>query len=187
VWTVPAPEVDPREARLELARRYVHIFGPTTPESFADWVGIGPQQARSAFSALHASLLPVRIPIVGDAWLLASDESRLRRLGTTAGPARLLPSGDTYFLLQGADRELLLPDAEQRNLLWTSRVWPGAVLLKGEIVGTWRRAEHLVTIEVWQQLSPAERDAIQAEAESMPLPGLRAPIAVSWAPPRQSR
>src|ERR1700736_4087735 len=26
VWSVPAPEVDPREARLELARRYVHVF-----------------------------------------------------------------------------------------------------------------------------------------------------------------
>jgi winged helix DNA-binding protein len=35
VWTVPPPEVDPRDARLELARRYLHVFGPTTPEAFA--------------------------------------------------------------------------------------------------------------------------------------------------------
>ena len=40
IWTVPPPEVDPREARLELARRYLHVFGPTTPEAFAAWAGI---------------------------------------------------------------------------------------------------------------------------------------------------
>ena len=40
VWTVPPPEVDPRDARLELARRYLHVFGPTTPEAFAEWAGI---------------------------------------------------------------------------------------------------------------------------------------------------
>ena len=30
IWTVPRPELDPRDARLELARRYMHVFGPTT-------------------------------------------------------------------------------------------------------------------------------------------------------------
>ena len=46
VWTVPPPEVDPRDARLELARRYLHIFGPTTPEAFAVWAGIAPRRRR---------------------------------------------------------------------------------------------------------------------------------------------
>ena len=33
IWTVPPPEVDPAWARLELARRYLHVYGPTTPEA----------------------------------------------------------------------------------------------------------------------------------------------------------
>ena len=33
IWTVPSPDLDPREARLELARRYLHILGPATPAS----------------------------------------------------------------------------------------------------------------------------------------------------------
>ena len=41
VWNVPAPEMDPHEARLELARRYLQVFGPATPEAFATWAGIG--------------------------------------------------------------------------------------------------------------------------------------------------
>src|SRR5574341_1383521 len=40
IWNVPAPEMDPHEARLELARRYLHVFGPATPEGFASWAGI---------------------------------------------------------------------------------------------------------------------------------------------------
>src|SRR5919197_1808700 len=35
VWTVAGPEVDPTDARRELARRYLHIFGPATPDGFA--------------------------------------------------------------------------------------------------------------------------------------------------------
>ena len=37
VWTVPPPEVDPRDARLKLARRYLHIYGPATPAVFSRW------------------------------------------------------------------------------------------------------------------------------------------------------
>jgi hypothetical protein len=40
VWTVAAPEIDPADACRELARRYLHIFGPTTAASFARWAGI---------------------------------------------------------------------------------------------------------------------------------------------------
>jgi Winged helix DNA-binding domain len=77
VWTVPPPEVDPRDARPELARRYLHVFGPATPSAFAKWAGIGRPQAREVFGALARSLTP---------------------------------------------------DAACRGALWTSRVWPAAVL-----------------------------------------------------------
>ena len=53
IWTVPRPEVDPRDARRELARRYLHVFGPATPAAFATWAGIGPAEARAAFDALE--------------------------------------------------------------------------------------------------------------------------------------
>lgn len=180
VWTVPPPKVDPREARLELARRYLHVFGPATPAAFAEWAGIRPRTAGLApFDALGESLTPVRTP-VGDAWILTSDEPTFIAPGGPAASARLLPSGDAYFLLQGADRELLVPDPDNRRQLWTTRVWPGAVLLEGEIVGTWRRANTDVTIKSWRRLSPTEREAVESEAASMPLPGNRESVRVSW-------
>lgn len=179
VRTVPPPDVDPREARLELARRHLHAFGPVTPRAFADWAGIAVARARDTFEALAGQLTPVETPI-GEAWILASDEPAFLSPEGPSAPARLLPSGDPFFLLQGADRDLLVPDATRRALLWTPRVWPGAVLIDGEIVGTWRRAEATLTIEPWIRLSPNQREAVEDEARSLPLPGVQAGVAVRW-------
>jgi Winged helix DNA-binding domain len=49
VWIVPTPDMTAREARLELARRYLRSYGPTTPEAFGRWRGSapGPRSRRS--------------------------------------------------------------------------------------------------------------------------------------------
>jgi hypothetical protein len=179
IWTVPRPEVDPRDAQLELARRFLHVFGPAAAASFARWAGIGAVAGQAAFDTLGSELTRVTTPI-GEGWILTADEAAIRAPAGPAAPARLLPSGDTYFLLQGVDRELLVPDADRRALLWTSRVWPGAVLVAGEVVGTWRRANANLSIESWRRLTPPERAAVEAEAASLTLPGLRGPIRVRW-------
>jgi hypothetical protein len=179
VWTVPRPEIDPLDARRELARRYLHVFGPTTPAAFSKWAGIARGEGQAAFDVLGESLTAVRTPI-GEGWILTSDEIAIRAPAGPAAAARLLPSGDAYFLLQGADRELLLPDAERRGELWTSRVWPGAVLVAGEVVGTWRRAQAKLTVQLWRQLSAAERAAVETEAQSLPIPGVEGELAVRW-------
>lgn len=179
VWTVAAAEIEPADACLELARRYLHVFGPTTADGFARWAGISRRAAATAFASLEGSLLAVRTPL-GDEWLLADDEPAMRAAETAPASARLLPSGDTYFLLDGAERELLVPRAEQRQRLWTSRVWPGALLVEGEIRGTWRRVQHTVRIDAWTRLTRRTRAAVEAEAEALPLPGVERRIEVVW-------
>ncbi|MEP6642059.1 MAG: crosslink repair DNA glycosylase YcaQ family protein [Gaiellales bacterium] len=179
VWTVPPPGEDAPAARLELARRHLHVFGPTTPAAFARWAGISARAGVAAFGSLRPSLTAVRTPL-GDAWILTRDEPDFRADPGPAAPARLLPSGDAYFLLQGDDRALLVPDADHRGTLWTPRVWPGALLLDGEIRGTWRRAHSTVTIQAWGRLPCAARHAVEAEAAGLPLPGLAGQIVVRW-------
>ncbi len=73
-----------------------------------------------------------------------------------------------------------MPEADRRGLLWTPRVWPGAVLVHGEVAGTWRRAGATVTVQPWKPLSSGERAAVEAEAASLPLPDVRGQIRVSW-------
>jgi hypothetical protein len=179
IWTVPPPDTTPHDARLELARRYLHVYGPATPEAFRRWAGIGARPGAAAFGALGTSLTPAQTPI-GDAWILTEDEAAVRAGPGPVAPARLLPSGDPYFLRHGADRDLLVPDAARRSELWTPRVWPGGLLVAGEIAGTWHHTDTLITVRPWRPLSPAERDAVTAEAQSMPLPGAMGRISVRW-------
>jgi hypothetical protein len=59
-------------------------------------------------------------------------------------------------------------------------VWPGALLVGGELRGTWRRAKHVVQIDVWERLARPMREAVEAEAAVLPLPNLDRPIDVVW-------
>ena len=180
VWTVPPPDIEPAEATRELARRYLHVFGPARRDGFAKWAGLGVRQAARAFDELAAELLPVATPY-GDAWLLARDEPTIREPPQPVAAARFLPSGDAYTLgITSDDRALLLPDGDQRGELWTPRVWPGALLVAGKVVGTWRRAHRNLTIQTWSKLSRPARDAVVAEAESLPLPDPAGRIVVRW-------
>lgn len=179
VWMVPRPSIDPLEARLELARRYLHVFGPATARGFEQWAGIRPPRARAAFEALAGEIEPVRTPL-GDAWVLASDEPELRAPAAGIALARLLPSGDTFFLLKGAERDLLVPDAADRADLWTPRVWPGGLLVEGELGGTWRRDGAKLTAHSWRPLTAGQRAAVEAEAATLPIPGLQGNVAVVW-------
>jgi hypothetical protein len=180
VWTVPPPSISREEALLELARRYLRMYGPTGPQSFGKWAGVGAQAAVRAFEDLRPELIQVGAPS-GEAYLLARDEATMREPPLPTAAARLLPSGDAYTLRgMSEDRALLVPDAGQRGELWTPRVWPGAVLVAGEIVGTWRRADRTVTVQAWRRLSRGAREAVVAEAESLPLPGAGGPVVVHW-------
>ena len=180
VWTVPSPAIDPLEATRELARRYLHVFGPAGPEAFGMWAGIGTRKAVRTFDDLDAELIHVVLPS-GESRMLARDEPAIREAPAPAAGARLLPSGDAYTLrATDEDRALLVPDAGNRRELWTPRVWPGALLVGGEIVGTWRRAQRTVSIQTWRRLSRAEREVVLAEAGSLPLPDTGERIAVHW-------
>src|SRR3990172_6657908 len=73
IWNVPAPEMDPHEARLELARRYLQVFGPATPEAFARGTGLGLFSAIETFETLGKPLPQVREPM-GEAGIFGGDE-----------------------------------------------------------------------------------------------------------------
>ncbi|HUZ15984.1 MAG TPA: crosslink repair DNA glycosylase YcaQ family protein [Gaiellaceae bacterium] len=167
IWSVPRPAIEPLEARRELARRYLRVFGPGTSASFGKWAGVSAPAARAAFAGLE--LVPVRTPL-GDEWVLASDASLVREQPAPSTAVRLLPSGDAYWLCHDAARRaFLVPNRRERDALWTPRVWPGALLVAGELAGTWRRQQTSVSLEPWRRLTRAEREAVDAEIASLPL------------------
>jgi hypothetical protein len=180
VRTVPPPSIEAAEATRELARRFLRVFGPGDAVAFSRWAGAGAAKAAQVFAELEPELVPVRTPL-GEARLLASDEGLAREPVGPAAGVRLLPSGDAYTLgVTVEERALLVPNEKQRNELWTPRVWPGALLVDGEIVGTWRRAKRVLRIDTWKKLPPAVRDAVVAEAESLPIPDPGEGMTVHW-------
>jgi hypothetical protein len=50
----------------------------------------------------------------------------------------------------------------------------------GDIIGTWRRADADVRIHAWRRLSRNERDVVEAEARSLPLPDIGGEIRIRW-------
>jgi hypothetical protein len=83
----PRPAIDLDAARIELCRRHLHAFGPTTPKAFAWWAGVPGQDARITFELLASELMPVELA-GQDAWLLAADEPALRAAGHSGQSAR---------------------------------------------------------------------------------------------------
>ena len=171
-------------ARLELARRFLHVFGPGRSNDFATWAGVTKRHAAAVFDALQDELTPVSTPI-GTAVMLGSDLAAVESASSDSSggteEVRLLPSGDAFYLLRGAQRELLVPAAEHRDGLWTSRVWPGALLVDGTVIGIWRRSGTTLAVTPWQRTSADLRACVEAEARRLPLPE---PVTtLSWEPP----
>ncbi len=185
IWLIPVerPEIDAEDARRELARRHLRWFGPTTVARLARWTGVEARDAALTWSSIEAELEPVDIDGVegGQRFMLEADVDALLVAQPIVG-VRLLPYDDAYTKL---DRELLVPDPQLRArvlpLVGQSTLGhtPGAILVDGEIVGSWQRQQRKVTIHPWSTLSPAVRDAIEAEALAFPIAGSSRP-SVAW-------
>lgn len=80
---------------------------------------------------------------------------------------RLLPPSDP--LLQARDRELIVPDAAQRKVLWPILGKPGVLLAAGEVAGIWRARKRGRRVEVeiqpFRRLSATTRRGVEREAE----------------------
>jgi hypothetical protein len=163
--TIPRP--DPAEARAELARRFLHCYGPASPQHFADWTQRSLADAKNAFSLIQDELAPITLDRKA-VWFLRRDEDALASPPEPSG-VRLLPVQDPY--LQQRDRATVLEDKAFRRKLWQPVRGPGGVLANGEIVGTWRAralGKRLsVSVEAFDGLASSVQEEIYAEAESI--------------------
>src|SRR2546427_1553474 len=180
-WRLVEPPAEaPERARLELARRFLRSVGPSTPEEFAWWSG---GWAGSFGSATHGELSDAQetfrylgrelteVELEGrKRWALRTDRSRLEH-AVPVEAVRLLPAGDPY--LASADRALLLPQPRFRSELWPKSVWPGALMVNCELVGTWRRQVGRVAVQPWRILDREVKEAVEEEVSAMPIESAR--------------
>jgi Winged helix DNA-binding domain len=171
VFGLPPKAPAVRDPGAELARRFLHAYGPARPRLLADWAGLAAAHA----GALWERAGPLaQVDLDGTrAWVLAGDETAIESPAKARG-VRLLPNRDP--LNAARDRELLVEDPEVRKRIWTALGGPGTVLVDGEVAALWRPAKKgrrlVVTVEPLGKLTSAAKDGAAAEAERIaPLRG----------------
>ena len=155
-WSRPAKRVPDS---LDVVRAYLHLLGPATPKIVAAYVDAPVKEVKDRWPADA-----VEVEVDGEPrWILAADLPALES-GSEAADVLLLSPFD--LILQARDRELLVPDDDNRRELWVVLGRPGAILRGGEIVGTWRprAAGKKLSLQVntWRRVSSG-KVAEQAE------------------------
>ena len=147
------------QRRHELVRAYLRFLGPSTPQLVAGFLDAPVTEVKARWPDDV-----VEVDLDGrPRWMVADD---VDLLGAPPSTTRLLGPYDLY--LQGKDRALLVDDAARAKTLWPVIGRPGAVLVDGEVAGTWRprTAGRRLRLEVvlWSAKRRARKDvADQAE------------------------
>jgi hypothetical protein len=143
---------------------YLRFFGPATETDAAGFVGTNRTAVRPDWPG---ELVAVRVD--GRAASLPAEQLDAVRAARPGEGVRLLPPSDP--LLQGRDRELLVPDDARRKAVWAALGAPGVLLSGVEVVGVWRTRQRgkrlIVAVEPFRGLSAAERDQLADEARRL--------------------
>jgi Winged helix DNA-binding domain len=144
-------------ALAELVKRYLHAYGPASPQQFARWLAAPPSWAAALFEPLNGQL--ERVELDGSiAWQTAGDSAAPSR---AAAALRLLPYFDAY-LVGSHPRELLFPGPAARRALTRGQAGNFPVLLvNGMVAGMWhhrRSGRKLdITVEPFDPLTVKQR------------------------------
>lgn len=151
----------------DLARRYLHAYGPSNTAAFAEWAGISLSQAERAWAKIGSELAEVRFEGRKN-WALAGDLDALEHAEIPDG-VRLLPAHDPYLELR--DRETAAAERAVQRVIWRAAGSPGVMLVQGQIAGVWRSRRQgqalLFDFSPFTALAPRARQEITAEAEGI--------------------
>ena len=105
----------------------------------------------------------------GARFVLSADLEGLADPPSHRDKVRLLGAFDPYLQLR--DREVLVGEETRRKDLWRTLGRPGAIVVNGEIVGTWRprsKGRRLgVAVDPWQRLSARRTRMVEDQAERL--------------------
>jgi len=160
-WAPFTPPSRPTQAR-HLMRSYLHLLGPGTEREAAALLGTSAGEVAAAWPG---ALVAVRVG-ARECWFAEGDLDALRS-APDPDLVRLLPPYDPY--LRGWDRDALVPERAHQKAIWRAIGNPGAVLVDGEVRGTWRPKANgkrlKLTVTPFAKLSKRVTVALDEEAE----------------------
>lgn len=157
----PVPGLRPADAvpaRLDVVRGYLRLLGPATPAHVAAYLDAPVTDVRRRWPEDA-----VEVTVDGERrWLLPEGPEP----GDRPSLVRLLGPYDLF--LQARDRSLLVDDPAHAKALWPVLGRPGAVLVDGQVVGTWRARKAgrrtNVAVQAW---GPLPRTGVAEQAERL--------------------
>lgn len=147
--TYTNPQIKPHEGRAalaELVRRYLHAYGPATPQNFAQWMAAPRPWAVDLFYSLADQLEQITIEDA-KVWVVAGDTSFP---STAPGGLRLLPYFDAYVVGSHPRRRVFPGRAAERALTGGQAGNYPVLMLGGVVSGIWhlRRSGRKLTVTV---------------------------------------
>jgi Winged helix DNA-binding domain len=159
-WIAGWRQLDPDEALVEVARRYLRAYGPATKQDFTRWWGTWSGVGTAAWAGLAQELVPVSIEgTLAD--VLESDLEAVTRQPLAAS-VQLLPSFDPY-LMGHATRHHLVEVAHASKVSRTAGWISAVVLVDGQVAGTWTHEVVKETLRL--TLAPFRRLSSKTTAE----------------------
>ena len=157
----PAPDPLAAPERLQVIRAYLRLSGPASMNDVAAFLDAPLAEVKGHWPPEAAA-----VDVGGrKAWMLPAGEAA----EVPADLVRLLGPFDP--LLQGRDRDVLVPERARHKALWPALGRPGAVLVGTELVGTWRpRAAGrrlTVRLDLWRPLTRSTRELVEQQAERL--------------------
>jgi hypothetical protein len=156
-WLGEQAPVQRERALAELARRYLAGHAPAGERDLARWAGLPLRDARAGLAAV-ASELRER-----EDGLLEPAAGR-REAPPPLPPPRLLGAYEP-LLLGWCSREEIV--GQDRTLVTNNGLFRPFALVRGKAVASWRLAAGKVTLEPFRRLAPAERAALDGEADAV--------------------
>jgi hypothetical protein len=174
-WLGDRPALRPEDALAELARRYLHAYGPATHEHFAVWWHMPPTAARKLFAELDLA----EVTVDGEPrWALPADVDAVAAAGLD-DRVRLLPGFDA-LTIGWRPRERFVPDGFLPRVSRTSGWISPIVLARGRAAGMWepkRRGQRVeIRVEPFVRLN---RRKVETEARRL-ADFYGAPVDIVW-------
>ena len=168
-WLGPRSMGPSEEAETELLRRYLHAYGPATPQDFAAWSGMRMGIVREIWERTKDDLQTVTVDGRA-AHLLAAELDRIQVEGDAGTSVRLLPYFDVY-LLGHKDKGHLVDPAHYKRVYRKAGWISQAILVNGRVVGVWTQKASgkrlKVAVEPFEPLDREVRRAVREEAADL--------------------
>jgi hypothetical protein len=166
-WLGRWKTVDPAEAVPEVARRYLHAYGPARREELAGWWGVKAPQGRAMLASLGDEIEQVDV----EGWrgfMLARDVARVMEQ-PEADSVRLLGNFDPLVVLGRKYAGYALKPAHRTQVHRTAGWVSPVLLVNGVVSGVWAldTSGRKLEVKLFSPLGKGIKDRVAAEAANL--------------------